>query len=139
MMALGWRLRRWRWAIGERGVAVAGGDEKGRGVRYAGILLAFAIAVRGSPLASATRKGPVVSSRFFKLQVDHEALIDEMHAFVTDPQPSRNERPVIVELGDLHPESVDVLESMLLDGTEERQDVAAYVAAVFAAPEPARG
>ena len=54
-----------------------------------------------------------------------------MLAFVTDPSPSRNERPVIQELNDLHPESVDVLESMLLDGTEAREDVAAYVRAVF--------
>ncbi len=73
-------------------------------------------------------------SRFFRLQVDQEALTDEMHAFVIDPHPSRNERPIIQELNDVHPESVDVLESMLLDGTEERQDVAAYVHAAFVAP-----
>ena len=73
-------------------------------------------------------------SRLFRLQVDPEQLIDEMYAFVTDPHPSRNQRPVIDELHDVHPESVDVLESMLLDGTEERQDVAAYVHAVFVAP-----
>ena len=30
----------------------------------------------------------------------------------------------------MHPETVDVMESMLLDGTEERQDVADYVQAV---------
>lgn len=69
--------------------------------------------------------------RLFRIQVDQEALTDEMLAFVTDPSPSRNERPVIQELNDLHPESVDVLESMLLDGTEAREDVAAYVWAVF--------
>jgi hypothetical protein len=34
-------------------------------------------------------------------------------------------------LDDIHPDSVDVLEAMLLDGTEEREDVAAYVATVF--------
>ena len=73
-------------------------------------------------------------SRFFRLQVDPEELADEMFAFVTDPSPSRNERPVILELNDTHPESVDVLESMLLDGTDERQDVAAYVHAAFVAP-----
>ena len=75
-------------------------------------------------------------SRFFRLQVNPEELIDEMYAFVTDPHPSRNERPVIQELHDVHPESVDVLESMLLDGTEQRQDVASYVHAVFVAPNP---
>ncbi len=77
-------------------------------------------------------------SRFFRLQVDPEALTDEMYAFVTDPSPSRNDRPVIQELNDVHPESVDVLESMLLDGTEERQDVAANVHAAFVSPETAR-
>ena len=72
-------------------------------------------------------------ARLFRLQVDPEALVDEMLAFVTDPHPSRNERPVIQELHDVHPDSVDILESMLLDGTEERQDVADYVQAVFGA------
>jgi hypothetical protein len=71
-------------------------------------------------------------SRFFRLQVDTEELVDAMFDFVTDPHPSRNERPIILELSDIHPESIDVLESMLLDGTEERRDVAAYVAMVFA-------
>ncbi len=71
-----------------------------------------------------------------RLAIDADRLIDEMYAFVTDPRPSRNQRPVVQALGEIHPESVDVLESMLLDGTEERADVAAYVAAVFAAPGP---
>ncbi len=78
-------------------------------------------------------------SRFFRLQVDPEELTDEMFAFVTDPSPSRNERPVIQELNDTHPESVDVLESMLLDGTDQRQDVADYVHGVFVAPAAAAG
>ena len=68
---------------------------------------------------------------FLRFDVDLEMLTDAMWAFVTDPRPSRNERPVVKALDDIHPESVDVLESMLLDGTEEREDVAAYVAAVF--------
>ena len=68
---------------------------------------------------------------FVRFDVDLEALTDAMWAFVTDPRPSRNERPVVKALDDIHPESVEVLESMLLDGTEERDDVAAYVAAVF--------
>lgn len=74
-------------------------------------------------------------SRLFRLQVDTEALVDEMHAFVTDPHPSRNDRPIVQELSDVHPESLDVLESMLLDGTEARQEVSDYVQAVFVAPE----
>jgi hypothetical protein len=68
---------------------------------------------------------------FIRFDVDLDALTDAMWEFVTDPRPSRNERPVVKALDDIHPESVDVLESMLLDGTEERDDVAAYVAVVF--------
>ena len=73
-------------------------------------------------------------SRFFKLQVDTDELVDAMYDFVTDPHPSRNDRPIVQELSDIHPESIDVLESMLLDGTDDRRDIAAYVAMVFAAP-----
>jgi hypothetical protein len=68
---------------------------------------------------------------FFRFDIDLDALTDAMWAFVTDPHPSRNERPVVKALDDLHPESVEVMEAMLLDGTEERADVAAYVATVF--------
>jgi hypothetical protein len=71
-------------------------------------------------------------SRFFRLQADPEELTDAAFAFVTDPHPSRNERPLIQELHEVYPEMVDVLECMVLDGTEERRDVAAYVEAVFA-------
>ena len=70
-------------------------------------------------------------SPLFRLTVDAERLVDEMFAFVTDPSPARNERPVVKALDEIHPESVEVLEAMLLDGTEDRADVAAYVAAVF--------
>lgn len=68
---------------------------------------------------------------FFSLKVDLEDLTDAMFAFVTDPLPSRNDRPVIEELGDLNHELVDVLECMVLDGTEEREDVSAFVRTVF--------
>ncbi len=68
---------------------------------------------------------------YLRFDVDLEALTDAMWAFVTDPLPSRNERPVVKALDDLHPESVDVMEAMLLDGAEERADVADYVGAVF--------
>lgn len=67
----------------------------------------------------------------FRIQVDLDELTDAMFAFVSDPRPTRNNLPVVQELSDLHPESLDVLESMLLDGTEERADVAAYVETVF--------
>ena len=71
-------------------------------------------------------------SRFFRLQVDLEELTDELHAFVVDPHPSRNDRPVIQELNDVAPEVVDVLECMVLDGTEARRDVSEYLHHVFA-------
>ncbi len=70
-------------------------------------------------------------SSFFRLQVDLEDLTDAMHAFVTDPHPTRNERPVIQELNEINHDLVDVLECMVLDGTEDRQDVAAFVHNVF--------
>jgi hypothetical protein len=98
-------------------------------------------------VAARTQRRPLVSwailkevsmrvNPFVRFDVDLEALTDAMWAFVTDPRPSRNERPVVKALDDIHPESVDVLESMLLDGTEERDDVAAYVTAVFGSPAP---
>ncbi len=75
-------------------------------------------------------------SRLFRLQVDPDALTDAAFEFVTDPHPSRNERPLIQELNEVYPEMVDILECMVLDGTEERRDVADYVHAVFVtAPE----
>ena len=75
---------------------------------------------------------PTPMPQFFRIQVDTEALTDAAFAFVTDPHASRNERPVILELNEFNPEVVDVLECMVMDGTEERQDVAAYITAVFA-------
>ncbi len=75
---------------------------------------------------------------FFRFDVDLEALTDAMWTFVTDPHPSRNARPVVKALDDMHPDSVEVMEAMLLDGTEERADVAAYVGAVFGGRAPAR-
>ncbi len=70
-------------------------------------------------------------SSFFKLNVDLDELTDAMYAFVIDPLPSRNERPVIEELGEINHDLVDVLECMVLDGTEERDDVSAFVHAIF--------
>ncbi len=68
---------------------------------------------------------------FFRLQVDLDDLTDAMYDFVTDPQPSRNDRPVIQELNDLNHDLVDVLECMVLDGTDDRRDVADFVHTVF--------
>lgn len=74
---------------------------------------------------------PADATPYLRLSVDAERLTDDMFAFVTDPSPSRTQRPVVKALDEIHPESVDVMESMLIDGTEDRADVAAYVAAVF--------
>ncbi len=68
---------------------------------------------------------------FFTLNVDLDDLTDAMFAFVTDPHPSRNERQVIEELGEINHDLIDVLECMVLDGTEERGDVSAFVQAIF--------
>ena len=70
---------------------------------------------------------------FFKLQTSLDDLTDAMFEFVTDPQPSRNQRPIINELGDINHDLVDLLECMVLDGTEDRQDVADFAHAVFGA------
>jgi hypothetical protein len=70
--------------------------------------------------------------RFVRLYVEDETeFTDELFAFVIDPNAtSRNARPVILELNDLAPEMVDVLESMVIDGVDERHYVADYVHAL---------
>ena len=68
---------------------------------------------------------------FIRFEVDLDELTDAMWAFVSDPRPTRNALPIVEALSDIHPESIDVMESMLLDGTDERDDVAAYVRTVF--------
>lgn len=69
--------------------------------------------------------------RFFRLNVEEDELTDELYAFVADPSASRTPRPVIDELHDVAPEMVDVLESMVIDGVNERHYVADYVHAVL--------
>ena len=66
-------------------------------------------------------------SPFFRLLVDEDGLTDALLEFVTDPRASRNDRPVIQDLHDLAPGMVPVLEAMVIDGVEDRADVAAYV------------
>lgn len=70
-------------------------------------------------------------SPVFRLLVDEAGLTDALLEFVTDPRGSRNDRPVIQDLHDLAPSMVSVVEAMVLDGVEERADVAAYVHAVL--------
>jgi hypothetical protein len=73
-------------------------------------------------------------SPFFRLLVDEDGLTDALLDFVTDPYASRNDRPVIQDLHDLAPGMVPVLEAMVIDGVEEREDVAAYVHASLFGP-----
>ncbi len=68
---------------------------------------------------------------FFRLLVDEDGLTDALLDFVSDPRASRNDRPVIQDLHDLAPGMVPVLEAMVLDGVEERTDVAEYVHAAL--------
>jgi hypothetical protein len=67
------------------------------------------------------------ASPFFRLLVDEDGLTDALLDFVTDPRATRNDRPVIQDLHDLAPGMVPVLEAMVLDGVEDRTDVADYV------------
>ena len=69
-------------------------------------------------------------SQFFRLHVDEVALTDALFEFVIDPHASRNERPVISVLHEVAADMIPVLECMVIDGVEERQDVADYVHAV---------
>jgi hypothetical protein len=75
------------------------------------------------------------ASPFFRLLVDEDGLTDALLEFVTDPRATRNELPVIQDLHELAPGMVPVLEQMVLDGVEDRADVAAYVhASLFGLP-----
>jgi len=74
-----------------------------------------------------------VGNPFIRFEFDRDELIDAAHEFVTDPRASRNQRPIVKALDDFNPEMVDILESMVMDGTEDRQDVADYVDAALPA------
>ena len=67
----------------------------------------------------------------FRLVVDTDALTDEMFAFITDPTPARNNRTVLAELHEYLPDAVYVLESMCVDGVDERGYVEDYVSATI--------
>jgi hypothetical protein len=71
------------------------------------------------------------ASPFFRLLVDEDGLTDALLGFVTDPRATRNDLPVIQDLHDLAPGMVPVLEAMVIDGVEDRQDVADYVHATL--------
>ena len=71
------------------------------------------------------------ASPVFRLLVDEVALTDALHSFVTNPRASRNDLPVVEDLHEIAPGMVPVLEAMVLDGVEDRSDVADYVHAVL--------
>jgi hypothetical protein len=70
-------------------------------------------------------------SNIFHLLAHEEQLTDELFAFITDPDAgSRNERAIISVLNEFSLQMVSVAECMILDGVEQRSDVADYVHAV---------
>jgi len=82
--------------------------------------------------AKQSREGVIrPSTPFFRLLVDEDGLTDALLDFVSDPRGSRNDRPVVQDLHDLAPGMVPVLEAMVLDGVENRADVADYVHAAL--------
>jgi hypothetical protein len=70
-------------------------------------------------------------SNIFHLLAEEDKLTDELFAFVTDPNAdNRNERAIVSVLHEIAPQIVSVAECMIIDGVEERKDVADYVHAV---------
>ncbi len=69
-------------------------------------------------------------SRLFRFQVDEKGLVDGLYSFITEPRAAvRNALPIVMELRE-GPNFLipwDLVENMVLDGVEERQDVADYV------------
>jgi hypothetical protein len=64
-------------------------------------------------------------SRFFRVEVDNEALIDAYYAYVTDPHPGRNDAHA--EVLDEGPVPPEVLEHMVIEGVDDRRHVADLV------------
>jgi hypothetical protein len=62
-----------------------------------------------------------------RIQIDEQALTDELYAFVTDPHPYRWRHPLIDDLDEVLPEMVEVAEMMAIDGVNERRFIADYV------------
>ena len=73
-----------------------------------------------------------MANNIFRLLANEDKFTDELYAFVTDSNAdSRNERAIISVLHEMAPQIVSVAECMVIDGVEERQDVADYVHAVL--------
>ena len=67
----------------------------------------------------------------FRLTIDEDTLTDELFAFVMDPRSTRYQRRVVRELRALAPGVIPVMETMILDGVDERRHVRDYVTAVL--------
>jgi hypothetical protein len=69
-------------------------------------------------------------ARLFRYQVDEAGLIDGIFRFVTEPNPAvRNAMPIVRELQE-GPNFLlpwDLVESMVLDGVDQREFVADWV------------
>jgi hypothetical protein len=63
-----------------------------------------------------------------RVEVDQATLTDELLAYVTDPSPARNERPVLDE-GREHNLGIalPLLECMVVDGVDSREPIAELV------------
>ncbi len=73
-----------------------------------------------------------MANNIFRLLSNEDKFTDELYGFVTDSRAdSRNERAIIRVLHEVAPQIVSVAECMVIDGVEERQDVADYVHAVL--------
>ena len=71
-------------------------------------------------------------SNVFQLLANEERFTDELFAFITDPNAdNRNERAIVSVLHEMAPQIVSVAECMIIDGVEDRRDVADYVHAVL--------
>jgi hypothetical protein len=71
-------------------------------------------------------------ARFFRVMINITALTEALYTFVTTSSAlERNAQPVVEELSTFAPEVLGVMESMLLDGVEEKADIEEYIQAVF--------
>ncbi len=76
--------------------------------------------------------GPIRMSRFFRVMINTTALTEALYIFIhTSSANERNTQPVVEELSTFAPEVLGVMESMLLDGVQEKADIEAYIQAVF--------
>jgi hypothetical protein len=62
-------------------------------------------------------------------EVNRQALVEQLHAYLSDPSPSRNHRPIVDEFSSPRCLGLplQLLEAMVLDGEPSREDVEALV------------